>query len=149
MVKVRQATLDDGSEGIRLSRLMHDESPRFRSHTMDIAKIGHLIIYLINSGGAFVAEEDGQLVGMLAGIVSEDFFGPDKVATDLIVYMIPEKRASGAGLHMIKMFERWAISQGATEICLGVSTGINTERTVQVYERFGYQQIASTTVKRV
>lgn len=133
-----------------MARAMHEESPRYRGMTFSekkaIAMIDNYASWF-STGGAFVAELDGQRIGMIAGAVTEHFFTEDKFATDFVVYVKPEHRGSSAAVRLIKAFEEWATEQGVKEICLGVSTEVDPERTVCLYERLGYRMSSYSLLK--
>ena len=48
---------------------------------------------------------------------------------------------------LVYAFEEWAKEQGASELSLGVSTGVQTEVTVRMYERMGYKMAAYGLIK--
>jgi GNAT superfamily N-acetyltransferase len=124
-----------------MARAMHAESPRYRHRNFSDVKVRGIIEYFISgpTGGAFVVEEDGVLTGMIGGVPVEDFFGTDKYASDLVIYVLPEKRGSSVLLRLVRVFEKWCfVDQGVAEVILGISTGIHAEATVRVYERLGY-----------
>ena len=52
---------------------------------------------------------------------STQVFGHDLTASDLMLYVVPEKRGSTIAHGIIKKYEEWAISQNVTEISLGIS----------------------------
>ena len=124
-----------------MARAMHAESPRYSKYAFCAMKTRGLVEYFISgpAGGAFVAEEDGILVGMIAGVPVEHFFSTDKYASDLVVYVAPEKRGSSALLRLVRAFEEWCFgTEGVREVTLGVSTGVHADATVRVYEKLGY-----------
>ena len=88
-----------------------------------------------------------ECVGFGAFVVNPSFFGHDLTASDLMLYVVPEKRGSTIAHRIIKKYEEWAISQNVTEISLGISTGISVERTSKFYEALGYRQKSVTYVK--
>lgn len=85
-----------------------------------------------------VARADGKLVGFFTGYVSLFFFGRDTIATEVLWYVAPKYRGSRLGIDLLKGFEDWAKDRGAVEICIGISTGIDADKTGQLLERRGY-----------
>lgn len=82
---------------------------------------------------------EGIIIGMIVAEAVPYMFSPsEKMIVDHLFYVAPEYRGSSAALRMFKDFERWAISIGANEISLGVSTGVDPERTDSFYKRMGY-----------
>lgn len=139
--------MDDVPTLIKLGRLMHEESPRFRDMDYDDEKLMQLGIGLVEHGGIFIAEKDGKAVGMVLGMVTEHYFGRDLMASDLAVYVHPEHRGGTLVVRLIKKFEAWAFSMGAKVITMGVSTEVAAERTGQLYKRLGYRMTGSLAVK--
>ena len=148
---IRDATLDDAANLLRMGELMQQESPRFNKFTFDREKSAALINHLIsiNNGIIVVAEKDGVIVGMLGGMVTEHFFSRDLYACDFVVYIEPEYRGGSTVIRMIKLFEQRAIELGAKEVSLGISTELQSERTASLYEKLGYIRSGISTIKRV
>jgi len=117
---------------------MTNESPRFNKHSFSVDKAQMLISTINNAGGLFIAIKESEIIGFFAGVVIEHFLSHDTYATDIGVYITPNHRGGTAFLRLVKAFEDWATQMGATEIQLGVSTGIHPQSTVRMYERLGY-----------
>jgi GNAT superfamily N-acetyltransferase len=154
---VRAATLDDVPALLLMGRLMHDESPVFRTLGFDEGKLTRLLETMLEGtiaaaapGGVFVAERAGEVVGMYGGFVVEMWFSQDKQAHDYVCYVKPEHRRRGrAAIGLVRAFEAWAIAQGALFITPGVSTQVDPESTARFYERLGYTRQGSILVKRI
>lgn len=143
MMLVREATRDDVGAVMEMGRAMHAESPSLRGLDYDEAKVLNLIEFLIanpNSGGVLVAEIEGKIGGMLLFFVAEHFFGKDKYASDLCVYLRPEHRGGRGFLRLIRAFETRAGELGVAEKLLGISTGVHPERTAAALTRLGYDR---------
>lgn len=139
MLKIRQPTDSDTPAVLSMARAMHAESPRFRGMTFADEKALIVINHMIVNGGGFIAERDGVIIGMIGGLIAEQYFSYDRYVSDLVVYVAPEYRGGSTATRLIKIFEEWAFSQdGVGEVVLGVSTGVHPEATVCVYERLGY-----------
>lgn len=155
MASVRTATEADIPALIAMGRKMHAESPRFKSLAFSAEKCEALIRRLLDPlpqppGTVLVAVEGPQVVGMMGGFVVEHFFSHDRYASDLVVYVAPGHRGGSAFVRLVFAFEDWAASRGACEIVLGVSTELNPEATVAMYERLGYARLQGRSVlKRV
>jgi RimJ/RimL family protein N-acetyltransferase len=148
---IREATLKDVIAMLDMASLMQQESPKFSHNSFDAVKASGLFTTLVvkDNGIAFIAEKDGQPVGMIGGMVVEQFFSHDLYACDFGVYLKPEHRGGSAVIKMIKAFEQRAIELGAKEISLGISTEVHAERTASLYERLGYVRSGISTIKRV
>lgn len=144
---IRQGDTDDIPLLIELGRKMHKESPRFRNMDYSEAKLIQLGKAVADQGGMFIAEYDGQITGMMIGMVTEHFFGYDLMAMDFVFYVDQDHRGGTIGLRLIKKFEAWAKALGARVITLGISTEIEAKRTGELYRRFGYRDAGEIFVK--
>jgi len=89
----------------------------------------------------FLAEnEDNEIIGMFLGVIVPHFFGNDLMANDLCMFVKKAHRGSTAAPRMIKAFEKWAFANGAKVLRFGVSTGVEAERTLKLYQKLGYTQ---------
>lgn len=136
---VRPITDRDRSAVLRLAHALHKESPRYRDIAFSEGKAIAVIVQMIHHGGGFVAEQQGEIVGMIGGMLTEYYFSMERFAADFALYITPEHRKSFLASRLVRAFERWAFSLGAREVTLGISTEIHPERTVRVYERLGYK----------
>jgi GNAT superfamily N-acetyltransferase len=136
---VRQATSEDEVMLLARSKEMIAESPRFKVADFNNKKATAEALSVIEHGGWFIAEEDGEFVGMICGDVKAEWFGDDLMGYDLFVYVVPEHRG-GLGLWLlVQEFEKWCWSRGAKSIDLGVITEIHPEKTIKAYAKLGYE----------
>lgn len=147
---IRHAALEDVPALVALGRDMHDESPRFRGLPYDETQVTYVGRNLIENedGLVLVAEHDGQLAGMLAGVAVQHFFCAEFYATDLVFYVVPEHRGSSAAFRLLAQWRTHWRSRGVTELVLGVSTEVHPERTMRLYERLGYRRSGGIMVSR-
>lgn len=62
------------------------------------------------------------------------------MAWDLLTYVVPEHRG-GLGIRLIKAYIERAKLLDIDDIHIGVSTGLEPERTGKLYERLGFRHI--------
>jgi len=146
-LKIRPVTTHDTDAVLIMAEAMHAESPRFRNKNFLPEKTINIVAHLASNGGGFVAELDGELVGMIGGVLVPHFFSDFKYACDLVVFVKPDHRGSTVAIRLVKTFEKWAFENGAEEVVLGVSTGVSQERTVCVYQHLGYTLASYSLVK--
>ena len=131
---------------------MHKESS-FRDLDWDPKKLEDLGLNFIlfpNDYCCFVAKNSfGGIIGFIIGMINEFYFGHDLVAEDLLLYVPQNKRGGKAAIRLVRAYEEWATAKGARRIMLGVSTEINTEQVVRLYERLGYKQFGRILKKGV
>lgn len=156
MAKVRYARYEDIPALVRLGRAMHAESPRYRDCNFDERKIENEARFAIEGGGLlgeprvlFVAEHNGELVGMFAGYLTHHWFGNDAIASDQVFYVAPEHRGSFAAVRLLDAFEAWAVASGAKEIGPWISTEVAPEAVARFFERKGYHLSARGFLKRI
>lgn len=95
------------------------------------------------------AEQDGQLIGFISGIVSQYFFSERIKAADLGFFVVPAHRGTSAAIRLISAFEKWADEMGVSEIYLGQTTAVDIEKTIKFYTRLGYRCVGFNTVKHL
>lgn len=147
---IRNFTLDDVPAMIELGKQMHEESS-FAGLQYDEQKLYDMgIVYIANPEIYFakVAEKDGVIYAMYVGYISEYYFSKDLAGFDQLLFVAPEKRGGIAAMRLIKEFEEWAYSNGAKEVRPACSTGVQSEKTRQLYEALGYETVGYTFRKR-
>jgi|TARA_R100000479_G_C6303986_1_gene171394 GNAT superfamily N-acetyltransferase len=122
-----------------MAKRMHQES-EWSVLPFSDEQAGNIAHKVMGGDYACFVAEDIQVVGMIVGFVAPHYFTQATIAADLLCYVTPEKRGGTYGFRLIKAFEQWAYEQGASMVTLGITTGINTERTARLYEKLGYKQ---------
>jgi|TARA_R100000781_G_scaffold3271_4_gene4755 GNAT superfamily N-acetyltransferase len=99
-------------------------------------------------GFAIIAEDDGEPIGFLISDIGEYAIGKQKIAKNLELYVVPEKRGGKTGLMMMENFIKWAQMNDATEIVFAPSAHdkinkfdafakkLGMSATSKVYKRF-------------
>lgn len=88
----------------------------------------------------WVAEDEGQIIGMRAGVMEPYWFAEEKdgrLASGRLFYVIPERRGGTAAVRLAHAYIEWAKKNGATEIEFSTSSGIRTEQTERFYSKLG------------
>jgi len=150
-MKIREMLQGDVHPALSLAADMHQES-WFRDFDFDVTKalsIWDRKVAQPDRWCLFVAEDNDKVIGVFAGFAAEHFFGNDLVSSDLILYVDPEHRGGTAAPRLIKAYQEWAKKIGAKEITIGVSTGVNSERTARLFENMGFGHRAYIFRKRV
>lgn len=139
---IRPATKQDIPEIVRLSETMHQES-RYRTLPYNGDKFARLMARLIDSpaGMVAVAERDGQIIGAIAGVVTDHYFADATISYELGLYVEKAHRGTLAGYRLAKEYIDWAKSQGVDQVDMGITTGIDEERTGRMYERLGLHHV--------
>lgn len=142
---IRRATLEDVATIVELGRLMHAESPRWRRLSYSPAKVAMMMEALIGSplGFVAVAVRGEQIVGAAAAIIAEEWCSWDSVANEIAVYVEASHRGALMAARLISAMDDWAREHGeAKGLQAGATTGVEIERTAQLYERLGFIRCA-------
>lgn len=137
---VRPAEPYDVEACVELGRALHQESPRYRDLPYNedaIHKLAHLC-FTNPDYAAFVAEKDGEVIGMLSGAISSYFFCNLKFAADFTFYVQPEFRGTSAAFRLLSAFSLWAKIMGCREVRFGVTTAIKPELAGRLYTKMGF-----------
>lgn len=96
-----------------------------------------------------IDENDGDLRGFIMAQLTTPYAGTNVIANDIAFFVIPEFQGGTTALRLIKAYEKWARRAGATHIELGVSSGVDTERTLSMYSYLGYAPSSVTYIKEL
>jgi hypothetical protein len=151
-IRTYTATPADIAEILDLGQQMHAESA-FRHFDIDIPKCAMLIhTCLTNPDTHFIRVAVGptnEIVGMLLGYISEYYFGRDLIASDYLWYVTPEYRGSRAAVLLLRDFQKWAEERNASEVHMGLSTGVHAEKVGALLENLGYDLVGGNYKLRV
>jgi ribosomal protein S18 acetylase RimI-like enzyme len=97
----------------------------------------------------FIGYIDSDLRGFMFGMANQTWFDPELNAYELLLYILPEYRGTSLAPRLIKQFEQDAMRLNCIHVRAGVSTHVNEERILRLYERLGYTREANTVSKRI
>lgn len=142
-MKLRMATPDDLPAIVVLGRVMHQESS-FAPMDYDVDRVKETISDLMNKSQFVVVAEDtnGEVIGGMAGMVTQSWFGNDMVANDLAIFIHPDHRGGLVVVRLVKAFVHWAKLAGAKQIRPGVVSGSRTAEAL--YDRLGFTRCGAT-----
>lgn len=147
---IRQLALHDVPACVDLGKYLHAESNyAFLNYSPE--KVARLLANCVTDQNYFgcVAEVDGQPVGFCLGFVSEYFLNHELIASDYAVFVSKEHRQSSIGAELISSFVEWAKTKGCREVCMGISTGVHTDKTKRLYERLEFTEVGVIMKKRL
>lgn len=141
-MSIRQAVESDAEHLCEIAAAMHAES-RYSVLPYAPEKIKDLIVRLLGwaDGFIYVSCKDGQVVGFLAGYVTEHFASHAKIAGEYGLFISQGHRGGTDAARLIKKYQSWADERGAVLISAGITTGVNTESTSQLYKALGGRQV--------
>jgi L-amino acid N-acyltransferase YncA len=142
-MNLRLATIDDLPEICVLGRAMHEESS-FAPMDFDNEVVKETLTNLMHKNQFVVVAEgtNGEIIGGMAGSVTQSWFGNDSVANDLCIFIHKDHRGGLLAVKLIKLFVQWAKLAGAKQIRPGVVSGNRTAESL--YERLGFKRTGAT-----
>lgn len=97
----------------------------------------------------FVAEDRGEVVGYLMGMLEGYAFTSGVFVVQEVLYVKPGRRGSRAAVHLIKMFDEWAQIVGARESIMGISNKFQPGRTSRLFQRITGAEEVGVYLKKV
>lgn len=96
-----------------------------------------------NLGVLLVSEVAGKINGLFGGVIHEDPYSGDLIATEQFWFVTPEARGS-IGIRLLNSFEMEAARRGAKRILMIHLNNLTPESLRKLYERRGYRSIEQT-----
>lgn len=100
------------------------------------------------SGIVLVAENEGKIAGVIAGVVYEDFLTGDLISSELFWFVTKEARGS-VGVRLLKQFEEQSKLRGAKRILMIHLLSVHSEMLTKLYTLRGYAPIEQTFFKKL
>ena len=101
--------------------------------------------------GGFVLlwEEDGKLVGFLGGMLSQDPFSGEHVASENFWFVDPAHRKGLGAIRLLAAFEQHAKSAGCDRIYMVHLASLTPGALERLYQRRGYELVEQTFRKNL
>lgn len=151
-MKTRMAIESDRAALVALGVRAYREA-RYGRYPLNCEKLISLFDLTQKSNSPFfivvLLDDSDVAIGMLIGLVTEHFFAEMAYATNLVLYVAPEKRGLHGAVRLIRAFEQEAIARGAEEILIGAASNIDAARTIELYHKLGYQPVGANSVKYI
>ncbi len=140
-MKIREFKEGDFFSLVNLAKEMHKESTysKLNLSANKLLKLGTTIIEQKDYCG-FVAVAGDDIIGMFIGYITEYFFGSDKIACDLVLFVPRNRRGGFAASMLLDRYKIWANKQGAKEIKVGITTGVHELATTKLYKKLGFER---------
>ena len=142
MIKVRDAIESDLPYMLEQAKEFYDYYPVPIKY--DPAHMANLLLDMMESGIVLVAEEDGQVLGGIGGIMGGNIYDPTYITlTEMYLWVAKASRKGRAMHHLIKEFTKRGEVADAVVLCytkLTPSLG-------RIYERYGYELMETSHVK--
>ena len=97
-------------------------------------------LLLTSGAGVIFAEDcDGEIVGVIGGIVHQEIYGEEVIAEEFFWFVREAFR--GAGVRLYRRFEDWARERGASEIQMVHLFDSMPDRVAKFYLRSGFEPV--------
>jgi GNAT superfamily N-acetyltransferase len=152
MTIVRKAIEADLPQYVKLAQSFHMASPMHGS--IDFDAQGYSKFYLASlkndTVGIWLAEIDGEIVGICGALVYPLYFNPSAlVVQELWWWLTPKSRGSGAGGKMFKQIEDWAKEHNASALFMIALEDSRAKKMENLYIRAGFKPMERTFIKEV
>ena len=137
---MRQARSEDTPRILVVLVTMPAEA-RVREFDLDLSKLDRFIRWLIASPAGIVLVSGDPICAVLMGVVQEMWFGRDKEAFNLPLYVLPENRGGPHAVRLVAAYKERAAALGAKDIQLCITSGIAPEKTNGLVQRLGFTPI--------
>jgi GNAT superfamily N-acetyltransferase len=153
-MSIRFATSQDIPALVRLGERVHALS-RFKTMPFDAQRVAAALhaAFEETSGRyvCFVAtDSQSQVAGGLLATLERHIFSPQITASIMHFDVLPEKRAAGYALRLIKAFEAWCKNRQIAEISFGINSvedEAELARLGSFAQRLGYRKAGESYVK--
>jgi GNAT superfamily N-acetyltransferase len=102
--------------------------------------------------GAFlclVAEHDGQIVGMVSGVVSPVYFNRGHQSGEELFWWVSDEAPQMTGIRLLDALENHARDLGCETFQMKSLARLGGDRMTRLYERRGYRASEQTFIKRL
>ena len=135
---IRDGRIDDLHQVKALSRAGMFESQTYRHATPEFS-LYEAELLTSPSYGMWVSEEDDIIDGFLIGQLQRGLFFHERIAVNITFYVKPKKRGTMIPFFLIQRFEWWARENGARQLHMMTTGGINIERNTRFFTGLGYK----------
>jgi GNAT superfamily N-acetyltransferase len=146
---IRNATHADIPRIVEMAQRFYPESPYPAIADMTRESVAGLAILTMESGVMLVAEQDGQLAGMVCLHIDPFLFNPAvSIAHEIVFWVEPEHSGGMLAVRLLKAAESAVKARGATWSRMAVLAS-SPPQAVGLYERNGYTRSESYYTKKV
>lgn len=147
---IREATLADIPEIARLGAKFHAQAGWDEIEYRPDDCAASLATFM--QAGCFlclVAEVDGDILGMAAGVVSPVYFNAGHLSGEELFWWTDKDAPQLAGIRLLDALEKAARARGCQTFQMKSLARLNGDRMTQLYARRGYRASEQTFIKRL
>jgi hypothetical protein len=105
---------------------------------------------LLSVGKIFVADIDGKVVGFIGCLIHPSWFSPTtRIAMEMAWWMNEDHRGGVSAIRLVKAYEDWATSMGASFICMSDLIIDGNPGIGNMLGRLGYTMTERTHMKGI
>lgn len=144
---IRELTIDDLPDLEETAREFYAASRALGEFKLD--RFCEMWRFLLTGGDGviFAWDSDGEIVGVLGGIVHRDIYSESTIAEEFFWFIREAHRGGGVALY--RRFEQWARDKGAAQIQMVHLLDVMPERVSRFYRRAGFEPIETRYAKRL
>jgi GNAT superfamily N-acetyltransferase len=141
---IREMKAEDFDTLNKMGSDMCNESS-YKVMKYDFGKVANLFANVVESDSllGLVTESGGEITGFMMAFAEEHYFSRDMVSCDLMLYVKPDCRGGTHAYRMLSAYIQWAKSKGVKDIRIGITTGLNEEKTARLYNKCGFERCGS------
>lgn len=144
-MKIRFAKIEDHDALIQLA-LENQQEILHGNISVNRSRVEEALhgLFALNAGThvLFVAEtEDGNLAGGLLGCVERYYYSDELQAQLIQWYLRKSFRGTSIAPRLVKAFVEWAKGRGASEVFIGISSGVDVHLAHQMMQRLGFTHL--------
>lgn len=144
-MKIRFAQESDKEALVELALENRDETAH-ANVVVDPQRVADTLqgLFTLNQGThvLFVAEtSEGQLAGGLLACVQRYYYSHELQAQLVQWFLRPQYRGTSIAPRLVKAFVEWAKSRGASEVFMGVTSGVAVEQADRMMRRLGFTHL--------
>jgi len=146
---IRKAELKDVPQVVSLVKDFFKESLSDYGLLLEDKTIIETLEHYAKNLIAFVAEENGKIVGVVGGLIAHSIFDKSQlIGQETIWYVDKDYRNGTIGLKLIKTFEDECKNRGASLIAMVNMGNLNNEILGKLYRHRGYKLMEKQYIKR-
>ena len=106
-----------------------------------------MIRYLMENGVVLVSETDGVVDGAILGMVAPIWYVGALTASELALWVSPDRRSKGVARSLIEAFEAWGREQGVEYFTMSDLSVDGTYPAGGMFEHMGYKPFERAQIK--
>lgn len=147
---IRKATERDIPEIVELGISFHDEIDFSWFSPVNVEDWTTTVRNMVAEGIVFVAEIDGNVIGIICGLLLPCYFNYQRlIAQEIVLYIGADHRHGSVGRKLIRAFEAEAKALGAHVTVVGAKTKFRIDKISDVYARLGFNEMERTYAKEM